>query len=108
MKEKRIFELSPIQKSWSDHIKRLATILDFGRYGGQPLRNFPGEPFFFQSAQCSRQLKTKNGCNGVGGVGKLYPGAPILARKIKKRSNLPQIRPITAPWGWGRSDIFFS
>ena len=43
----------------------------------------------------------------VGGVGKLYPGAPILARKIKKRSNLPQIRPITAPWGLGGSDIFF-
>ena len=43
----------------------------------------------------------------VGGVGKLYPGAPILARKIKKRSNLPQIRPITAPWGLGGGPTYF-
>ena len=31
MKEKRIYELSPIEKSWSHHIKRLAAILDFGQ-----------------------------------------------------------------------------
>ena len=61
---------------------------------------------FFQSVQCSRPFKKMVAVGG--GAGKLYSGAPILARKIKKRSNLPQIRPITAPWGVGEvRHIFF-
>ena len=62
--EKRIFELSPIEKSWSDHIKRLATILDFGRCGGQPHRNLAVEFTFFNQYYVLDHLKQKNGCSG--------------------------------------------
>ena len=48
MKEKRIFDLSPIKKSWSDHIKGLAAILDFGRYGVDRTEFFRVTIFFNQ------------------------------------------------------------
>ena len=77
MNEKRIFELSPMEKSWSDHIKCFAAILNFGRKGGRPQRNFSGEPFFFNQYNVLGHLKHKMAAVVVG-AGKLYSSAPIF------------------------------
>ena len=48
MVEKRIFGLSPIEKSWSDQTMRLAAILVFRRYGCRLHRNLAVEFTFFK------------------------------------------------------------
>ena len=58
--------------------------MDFGRYGGRPHRNFPGDPFF-QSVQCSLPFQTKK-MDAVGGgdAGKLYSGAPLYSFEMEE------------------------
>ena len=69
MVEKRIFGLSPIEKSWSDQTRRLAAILVFCPYGCRLHRNLAAEFTFFNQYYALDQLKQKK-MAAVGGGGR--------------------------------------
>ena len=67
MKEKRIFELSPIEKNWSDHIKCLVPFWILADTGVDCREIFQGTMFFFNQYNVLGHLKqNKIAAVGVG------------------------------------------